>query len=112
LARLGRLADRVGPWTVVVGSLAAAAVLLVPQAAVAASWQLVGLRFLMGAALGGLLPCMASVIRHSAPEAIAGSLLGCRSRRNMWARCSGRSPAASSAVMSACAPSSWGPRSS
>ncbi len=75
-ARLGRLADRAGPWTVVVGSLAAAAVLLVPQAAVAASWQLVGLRFLMGAALGGLLPCMASVIRHSAPEAIAGSLLG------------------------------------
>ena len=30
----------------------------------------------MGAALGGLMPSMASVIRHNAPEAIAGSLLG------------------------------------
>ena len=75
-ARLGRLADRVGPWRIVVLSLAAAALLLVPQALVVSSWQLVLLRFLMGAALGGLMPGMASVIRHNAPEAIAGSLLG------------------------------------
>ncbi len=75
-ARLGQLADRVGHWRIVVLSLAAAALLLVPQALVVSSWQLVLLRFLMGAALGGLMPGMASVIRHNAPEAIAGSLLG------------------------------------
>ena len=75
-ARLGRLADHIGPWRIVVLSLAAAALLLVPQAFVVSAWQLVGLRFLMGAALGGLMPGMASVIRHNAPEAIAGSLLG------------------------------------
>ncbi len=75
-ARLGRLADHIGHWRIVVLSLAAAALLLVPQAFVVSSWQLVLLRFLMGAALGGLMPGMASVIRHNAPEAIAGSLLG------------------------------------
>ncbi len=75
-ARLGRLADHIGHWRIVVLSLAAAALLLVPQAFVVSAWQLVLLRFLMGAALGGLMPGMASVIRHNAPEAIAGSLLG------------------------------------
>ncbi|HXZ15213.1 MAG TPA: MFS transporter [Roseiarcus sp.] len=75
-ARLGRLADRIGYWRVVVLSLTAAALLLVPQAFVDASWQFVALRFFMGAALGGLAPGMTAVIRHSAPEAIAGSLLG------------------------------------
>jgi len=75
-ARLGRLADRVGHWRIVVASLGAAALLLIPQALVASSWQLVALRFLMGAALGGLAPGITSVIRHSAPETIAGGLLG------------------------------------
>ena len=75
-ARLGRLADRVGHWRIVILSLAAAAILLIPQALVVASWQLVALRFLMGAALGGLAPGITSVIRHSAQETIAGGLLG------------------------------------
>ena len=30
----------------------------------------------MGLALGGLLPCIASVIRHNVPESIAGAILG------------------------------------
>jgi MFS family permease len=73
---LGRLADRVGHWRVVIGCLAVAALLLLPQAFVTRSWQLVALRFLMGAALGGLLPCIASVIRHNVPDSIAGGILG------------------------------------
>ncbi len=52
------------------------ALLLIPQAFVTAGWQLVGLRFLMGLSLGGLLPCVATVIRHNVPERIAGSILG------------------------------------
>jgi MFS family permease len=52
------------------------ALLLVPQAFVTASWQLIVLRFLMGIALGGLLPCIASVIRHSVPASVAGAILG------------------------------------
>ncbi|MCJ2072432.1 MFS transporter [Methylobacterium sp. J-030] len=74
--RLGRLADRVGHWRVIIGCLAAAALLMVPQAFASAGWQIVALRFLLGLALGGLLPCVASVIRHSVPERIAGRVLG------------------------------------
>jgi MFS family permease len=75
-ARLGRLADRVGHWNVIVAALAASALLLVPQAFITAAWQLVALRFLMGLSLGGLLPCIAAVIRHAAPEGAAGKFLG------------------------------------
>ncbi len=75
-SRLGKLADRVGHWRVVTVCLTAAAVLLIPQALVTNEWQLVVLRFLMGLALGGLLPCIASIIRHSVPENIAGRMLG------------------------------------
>ncbi|WP_133650463.1 MFS transporter [Paraburkholderia flava] len=75
-SRLGKLADRVGHWNVIVGCLSVAALLLIPQAYVTAAWQLIVLRFLMGLALGGLLPCIASVIRHNVPEGVAGTLLG------------------------------------
>lgn len=75
-SRLGRLADRIGHWTVIIGCLMTAAALLIPQAFVTAGWQLIGLRFLMGLALGGLLPSVASVIRHNVPEDSVGSILG------------------------------------
>jgi len=75
-SRLGKLADRLGHLKVIVGCLGVSALLLIPQAFVTAGWQLVGLRFLMGLSLGGLLPCVATVIRHNVPERIAGSILG------------------------------------
>jgi MFS family permease len=75
-SRLGRLADRVGHWNVVIAALTVSAFLLVPQAFVTAAWQLIILRFLMGLSLGGLLPCIAAVIRHNAPEGAAGTFLG------------------------------------
>ncbi|XAH24082.1 MFS transporter [Xylophilus sp. GW821-FHT01B05] len=74
--RLGRLADRIGHHKVIVACLLAAAALLLPQAFVTNAWQLVGLRLLMGMALAGLLPCIASVIRQSVPAAVAGGVLG------------------------------------
>ncbi|WP_213989977.1 MFS transporter [Sodalis sp. dw_96] len=75
-SRLGKLADRSGHWNVIIGCLLAAALLLIPQAFVTQGWQLVVLRFFMGLALGGLLPCIASVIRHNVPDKIAGKMLG------------------------------------
>jgi MFS family permease len=75
-ARLGKLADRIGHWNVIVVGLLVSGLLLIPQAFVTAGWQLVGLRFLMGLALGGLLPCIAAVIRHNVPEGSAGGVLG------------------------------------
>ncbi|TBF87527.1 MFS transporter [Rhizobium leguminosarum] len=73
---LGRLADRYGHWNVIIISIFAAAALLVPQAYVTAAWQIVLLRLLMGVALGGLLPCITSVIRHSVPDTHTGRILG------------------------------------
>lgn len=75
-SQLGKLADRVGHWRVLTVCLAVAALLLIPQALISAPWQLVLLRFLMGLALGGLLPCISSIIRHSVPDNIAGRMLG------------------------------------
>ena len=75
-SRLGKLADRIGHWPVLSGCLAMAALLLIPQALVTQGWQLVILRFAMGLALGGLLPCIASVIRHAVPDRVAGRVLG------------------------------------
>jgi MFS family permease len=75
-SRLGKLADRIGHWPVIAGALAVAGLLLIPQAFVTGSWQLIALRFLMGVALGGLLPCITAVIRHSVPDSAAGSILG------------------------------------
>jgi MFS family permease len=75
-SRLGRLADRVGHWNVVTVALAVSALLLIPQAFVTESWQLVALRFLMGLALGGLLPSITTVIRHNVPDRVGGNVLG------------------------------------
>ena len=74
--RVGALADRVGPWNVIVGCLLVTGLALIPQAFVTASWQLVLLRFVMGISLAGLLPSTASLIRHSVPERVAGTMLG------------------------------------
>ncbi|WGR91928.1 MFS transporter [Bradyrhizobium sp. ISRA443] len=75
-SHLGKLADRVGHWRIIIVCLAVSALLLVPQAFVVSGWQLILLRFLMGLALGGLLPCIASVIRHNVPDTVTGSMLG------------------------------------
>jgi MFS family permease len=74
--RMGRLADRIGAWNVVVICLLAAAVLLVPQALVTSLWELLALRFLMGIALAGLLPSINSLIRHTVPSSVVGTMLG------------------------------------
>ena len=73
---IGHYADRHGHWRVVVISLAAAGVLLVPQGFATAPWQLVMLRFLMGLALAGLLPAITALIRRNAPDAAMGRILG------------------------------------
>jgi MFS family permease len=75
-SRIGKLADRIGHPAVIIAALTIAALLLVPQAFVTAGWQLVALRFLMGLALGGLLPCIASVVRHNVPDHFVGVVLG------------------------------------
>ena len=74
--RLGRLADRVGPWTMIVACLAVCGALLIPQAFVTNVGELIGLRFLMGMSLAGLLPSISATIRHSVPQEGVGTILG------------------------------------
>jgi MFS family permease len=74
--RLGRIADRIGPWRMIIICLAISGVLLIPQALVTNSWQLIALRFLMGMSLAGLLPAIAATIRHAVPHQAAGTILG------------------------------------
>lgn len=73
---LGHLADKIGANRVVIGSLAVAGLLLIPQAFVTSGWQLIALRFLMGIALGGLIPCIIAVVRHNVPNHAVGTVLG------------------------------------
>jgi MFS family permease len=75
-SQLGKLADRIGHASVIIIALSVAALLLIPQAFVTTSWQLIVLRFLMGLALGGLLPCIAAVVRHNFPDHLVGTVLG------------------------------------
>jgi MFS family permease len=74
--RLGKLADRVGPWNLVVGCLTVCGLLLVPQAFVTDRWQLLVLRFLMGMSLAGLMPAVSATIRHNTPDGAVGTILG------------------------------------
>jgi MFS family permease len=74
--RVGRLADRVGTWQVIIVGLLVTAALLVPQAFVTNAWQLIVLRFLMGMSLAGLLPSINATIRHNVPDGAAGTILG------------------------------------
>jgi MFS family permease len=75
-ARLGRLADRIGAWKIIVLCLGATALLLLPQAFVTRWWQLLALRLLMGMSLAGLLPSVNSLIRQNVPDHVAGTMLG------------------------------------
>ncbi|NNG40216.1 MFS transporter [Flexivirga sp. ID2601S] len=74
--RLGRLADRVGHLQVVIACLVAAGALLLAQGAAPNVPVLAVLRFLMGAALGGLLPAITAAIRHRTPDRVVGRILG------------------------------------
>ncbi|RNI23177.1 MFS transporter [Flexivirga caeni] len=74
--RLGRLGDRIGHLTVIVGSLTIAGLLLLAQSAAPNVLVLAILRLLMGAALGGLLPAITAAIRHRVPDHVVGRVLG------------------------------------
>jgi MFS family permease len=74
--RIGKLADRVGTWQVIVVGLLVTGALLIPQAFVTNAWQLLALRFLMGMSLAGLLPSINATIRHNVPDGAAGTILG------------------------------------
>lgn len=74
--RLGKLSDKIGPHKVIMISLIVAGVLYIPQAFVQNPWQLLVLRFLLGFAMGGLIPSVSIMIKKITPDDLTGRIFG------------------------------------
>lgn len=72
----GALGDRIGHEKVIMILLISAAIIFIPQGFVTSLWQFILLRFLLGMAVGGIIPCMTAYIRQVAPLTIQGELQG------------------------------------
>nr|WP_070121369.1 MFS transporter [Bacillus marinisedimentorum] len=72
----GRLADKIGYEKVMILLLVLSAVFYFPGAFVSNIWQLVGLRFMLGLVIGGIIPVRTAYIRQVAPVSIQGEVLG------------------------------------
>jgi len=74
--RWGMLGDRIGHTKVMIGLLFLASVVYLPGAWVSSLWQLVILRFMVGVAIGGIIPVRLAFLRKEAPVSMQGEVLG------------------------------------
>lgn len=74
--RWGSLGDRIGYTKIIIFLLIAAGILYFPGAFVTNIWQLIVLRFLLGIAIGGIIPVRLAYIRQNAPLSMQGEVLG------------------------------------
>ncbi|GGH80133.1 MFS family permease [Pullulanibacillus pueri] len=72
----GKIADRVGYEKILVILLFLSAIVYLPGAFVTNIWELVIVRFLLGMAIGGIIPLRTAFIRQVTPLAIQGEVLG------------------------------------
>ncbi|WP_117161078.1 MFS transporter [Paraliobacillus sp. X-1268] len=72
----GSIADHVGYIKILIVLLFFAGIFYFPGAFVTNLWQLVVLRFLLGIAIGGIIPVRIAYIRQEAPLAMQGEVLG------------------------------------
>ena len=72
----GDLADRLGHVKILVILLILSAIVYLPGAFVTNIWQLILIRFALGCTLGGIIPVKIAYIRHAAPVAMQGEVLG------------------------------------
>lgn len=72
----GKLGDRIGYEKVLVILLFLSAIFFFPGALVDNIWQLVIVRFLLGMAIGGVIPVRTAYVRHVSPLNIQGEVLG------------------------------------
>ncbi|WP_416149789.1 MFS transporter [Salipaludibacillus sp. HK11] len=68
--------DRIGHEKILLICLIMAGIFFIPQAFVTNIWQLVGLRFMFGMAIGGIIPCVTAYIRLAVPLSMQGEVLG------------------------------------
>ncbi|AYK27037.1 multidrug efflux MFS transporter [Clostridium beijerinckii] len=74
--RLGRLSDKVGAHKVMLICLIIAGIIFIPQAFVTNTWELMGLRFLLGLTVGGLNPSVNILVKKITPSALTGRVFG------------------------------------
>jgi MFS transporter, DHA1 family, multidrug resistance protein len=86
---LGRLGDRYGYLPVLLSSLLLISLLYLPQATASNPWLLMGMRFLSGLCVGGLIPSISSILRRLTPSAIRGSVYAYNSSANSLGNVSG-----------------------
>lgn len=74
--RFGKLGDRIGYIKVLIVLLFASGIVYLPGAFVSNIWQLIILRFMLGVAIGGIVPLRIAYIRQAAPLTMQGEVLG------------------------------------
>jgi len=74
--RLGRLSDKIGAHKVMLVALVAAGLIFIPQSFVQNTWQLMGLRFLLGLTTAGLIPSVNILIKKITPQNLTGRVFG------------------------------------
>ncbi len=74
--RLGKLGDRIGPERILIAMLIFSILVLIPMAFVQSPWQLLLLRFLLGAADGALLPAVQTLLIYNCSNQVAGRIFG------------------------------------
>jgi len=72
----GKIADKYGYVKILIILLFAAGLFYMPGAIVTSLWQLIIIRFLLGIALGGILPVQIAYLRQEAPVAVQGEVIG------------------------------------
>jgi len=72
----GKIADKHGYIKILVILLFISGIVYLPGAAVTDYWQLVIIRFVLGIAIGGIIPVRIAYIRQEAPIAMQGEVLG------------------------------------
>lgn len=73
---LGRLGDRIGHRTILIGSALMTACFYLPQTFAVAIWQLALLQFFAGIAMGGLLPALGSLLKQYTQHGDEGAVYG------------------------------------
>lgn len=74
--RWGSLGDKIGYTKILIFLLFMAGIFYLPGAFVTNVWQLIGLRFILGIAIGGIIPVRIAYIRQEAPLSMQGEVLG------------------------------------
>lgn len=72
----GMLGDRIGYIKIIIVLLFVAGLAYFPAAFVTNIWQLIVLRFILGTAIGGIIPLRIAYIRQAAPINMQGEVLG------------------------------------